>query len=177
MEALIGTGTPVVLVVVSGRPYALGHYAGRVAAIVQAFMPGEEGGPALAGVLSGRVNPSGKLPVQVPAMAGGQPSTYLQAPLGLNTEGISNLDPTPLFAFGHGLSYTTFGYSDLDVSAAEIGTDGAVEASVTVANTGQRAGEEIVQLYFTDVKASLARPAKQLTGFARVSLEPVTPPG
>lgn len=172
VEALIATGTPVVLVVVSGRPYALGCYAGRVAAIVQAFMPGEEGGPALAGVLSGRVNPSGKLPVQVPALAGAQPSTYLQAPLGLNTEGISNLDPTPLFAFGHGLSYTTFGYSDLDISAAEIGTDGAIEAAVTVTNTGERAGEEIVQLYFTDVKASLARPAKQLTGFARVSLDP-----
>ncbi len=172
VEALLGTETPVVLVVVSGRPYALGRYAGRVAAIVQAFMPGEEGGGAIAGVLSGRVNPSGKLPVQVPALAGGQPSTYLQAPLGLNTEGISNLDPTPLFAFGHGLSYTTFGYSDLDLSAAEIGTDGAVEAAVTVTNTGERAGNEVVQLYFTDVKASLARPAKQLTGFARVSLEP-----
>lgn len=172
VEALIGTGTPVVLVVVSGRPYALGRYATKVAAMVQAFMPGEEGGPALAGVLSGRVNPSGRLPVQVPALAGGQPSTYLQAPLGLHTEGISNLDPTPLFAFGHGLSYTTFGYSDLDVSAAEIGTDSAVEAAVTVTNTGERRGEEIVQLYFTDVKASLARPAKQLTGFARVSLEP-----
>ena len=91
------------LVVVSGRPYALGRYAGRPAAAVQAFLPGEEGGAALAGVLSGRVVPSGKLPVQIPRSAGAQPSTYLHPVLGGNSGGVSSIDPTPMFPFGHGL--------------------------------------------------------------------------
>ena len=171
VEALIATGTPVVLVVVSGRPYALGRYAGRVAAMVQAFMPGEEGGGALAGVLSGRVTPSGRLPVQVPALPGAQPGTYLQPPLGRSSDGISNLDPTPLFPFGHGLSYTSYAYTDLATSGAEVATDGAVELSVTVTNTGDRAGEDVVQLYVHDDVASVARPVLQLTGFARVTLD------
>jgi beta-glucosidase len=171
VEALTATGTPLVLVVVSGRPYALGHHADRVAAAVQAFLPGEEGGAALAGVLSGRVAPSGKLPVQIPRGAGAQPSTYLHPVLGGNSEGVSNLDPTPLFAFGHGLSYTTFEYSDFSLSAEEIGTDGEVEVRCTVRNAGERAGAEVVQLYLADPVASVTRPVIQLTGFARVRLE------
>ncbi|WP_369188783.1 glycoside hydrolase family 3 N-terminal domain-containing protein [Streptomyces sp. R08] len=171
VEALLETGTPVVLVVVSGRPYALGPYEDRVAAAVQAFFPGEEGGPAIAGVLSGRVNPSGKLPVQIPRARGGQPGTYLAPPLGGNSEGISNLDPTPAFPFGHGLSYTTFAYSDLRVSAESVPTDGEVEVSFTVTNTGSRAGVEIAQLYFGDPVAQVTRPVTQLAGFVRVPLE------
>ncbi|MFF0143393.1 beta-glucosidase [Streptomyces sp. NPDC005227] len=171
LEALLETGTPVVLVVVSGRPYALGDYAGRVAATLQAFFPGEEGGPALAGVLSGRVNPSGRLPVQIPRTRGGQPGTYLAPPLGGNSEGISNLDPTPAFPFGHGLSYTAFAYSDLRVSAQSVATDGEIEVSFTVTNTGPRAGTEIAQLYFGDPVAQVARPVSQLAGFLRVPLE------
>lgn len=101
LDALVATGVPVVLVLLTGRPYALGRWQGRLAAVVQAFFPGEEGGPAVAGVLSGRVNPSGRLPVSVPRVPGGQPWTYLQPPLGLAGE-VSNLDPTPLYAFGHG---------------------------------------------------------------------------
>jgi beta-glucosidase len=128
VSAVLETGTPTVLVVVSGRPHALGDYTGA-AAVVQAFMPGEEGGAAIAGVLSGRINPAGKLPVQVPRLAGGQPSTYLQPPLGAHSEGVSNLDPTPLFPFGHGLSYTTYEYSDLSLSAAELSTDGELTVS------------------------------------------------
>ncbi|GAQ56041.1 glycoside hydrolase family 3 N-terminal domain-containing protein [Streptomyces acidiscabies] len=172
VEALLATGTPVVLLVVSGRPYALGAYTGRAAAIVQAFFPGEEGGPALAGVLSGRVTPSGKLPVQVPRTAGGQPGTYLHAPLGGNSRGVSNLDPTPAYPFGHGLSYTEFAYSGLTLGAAEIPTDGEVEISCLVRNTGERAGAEVVQLYTADPVAQLPRPVTQLTGFARVALAP-----
>jgi Glycosyl hydrolase family 3 C-terminal domain/Fibronectin type III-like domain/Glycosyl hydrolase family 3 N terminal domain len=171
VEALLATGTPVILVVVSGRPYALGAYVGRAAAVVQAFFPGEEGGPALAGVLSGRVNPSGKLPVQIPRTRGGQPGTYLTPPLGGNSEGISNLDPTPAFPFGHGLSYTTFEYGDLRVSDESIPTDGEIEISFTVANTGPRAGTEIAQLYYGDPVAQIARPVTQLAGFVRVPLE------
>ena len=170
--ALLETGTPLVLVVVSGRPYALGRYDGRLAAAVQAFLPGEEGGPALAGVLSGRVVPSGKLPVQIPRSAGGQPSTYLHPVLGGNSGGVSSLDPTPLFPFGHGRSYTTFGYSEFTVSADEIPTDGEVTVSCVVHNEGDRAGAEVVQLYLADPVAQVTRPVIELAGFARVRLEP-----
>jgi beta-glucosidase-like glycosyl hydrolase len=172
LAELIATGTPVVVVVVSGRPYALGDVHGQAAALVQAFMPGEEGGSAIAGVLSGRVQPSGKLPVQIPRRAGGQPGTYLQPPLGTNSEGISNLDPTPLFPFGHGASYTTFEVDDLRISASEVPTDGEFTVSVRVRNTGPRAGDEVVQLYLHDVLAQVTRPVLQLAGFARVPLEP-----
>lgn len=171
VERLLATGTPVVVVVVSGRPYALGDHS-AAAALVQAFMPGEEGAAAVAGVLSGRINPSGRLPVQVPRLPGGQPTTYLQPPLGANSEGISNLDPTPLFPFGHGLSYTGFGYGELRLSADEIGTDDEVVALVEVANLGERAGDEVVQLYLHDIQATVTRPLQQLIGFARVALEP-----
>jgi beta-glucosidase len=169
---LAATGTPVVVVVVSGRPYALGAVSETAAALVQAFMPGEEGGAAIAGVLSGRVQPSGKLPVQIPRGPGGQPGTYLQPPLGSNSHGISNLDPTPLFPFGHGTSYTTFAIDDLRISDAEVPTDGEFTVSVRVRNTGGRAGEEVVQLFLHDVVAQVTRPVRQLTGFARVRLEP-----
>ena len=170
---LLETGTPVVVVVVSGRPYALGEVHGRAAGLVQAFMPGEEGGPAVAGVLSGRVQPGGKLPVQIPRNAGGQPSIYLQPPLGsAESAGISNLDPTPLFAFGHGRSYTTFELGDLRISDAEIPTDGELTVSVRLTNTGARAGDEVVQLYLHDVLAQVTRPVRALVGYARVALEP-----
>ena len=169
VEALLATGTPVVLVVVSGRPYALGAFT-SAAATLQSFMPGEEGGAALAGVLSGRINPSGKLPVQIPRLAGGGPGTYLQPPLGAFSEGVSNLDPSPLHGFGHGLSYTTFSYGDLAVSASTLPADGSVSVSVRVTNDGPRDGEEIVQLYLHDVHAEVTRPLRQLAGFARVPL-------
>jgi beta-glucosidase-like glycosyl hydrolase len=172
LAELLATGTPVIVVVVSGRPYALGDVHGRAAALVQAFMPGEEGGPAIAGVLSGRVQPTGKLPVQIPRVAGGQPGPYLQPPLGADDTGTSSLDPRPLFPFGHGASYTTFELSDLRTSATEMPTDGEVTVTVRVRNTGRRPGSEVVQLYLRDVVASVTRPVRQLTGFARVPLEP-----
>ncbi|MEV0751344.1 glycoside hydrolase family 3 N-terminal domain-containing protein [Streptosporangium sp. NPDC050280] len=172
LAELAATGTPVVVVVVSGRPYALGEVSKTAAALVQAFMPGEEGGAAIAGVLSGRVQPSGKLPVQIPRGPGGQPGTYLQPPLGANSQGISNLDPTPLFPFGHGASYTTFAIDSLRISDAEVPTDGEFTVSVRVRNTGSRVGEEVVQLFLHDVIAQVTRPVLQLTGFTRVRLEP-----
>ncbi|WP_169983190.1 MULTISPECIES: beta-glucosidase [unclassified Microbispora] len=171
-EAVLATGTPVVLVVVSGRPYAVGPYAGRAAAALQAFLPGVEGSAAIAGVLSGRIEPSGRLPVQIPGSPFVNPSTYLQPPLGLRTDGISVSDPTPAFPFGHGLSYTTVRYDALTTSAERCPTDGTVEARVTVTNTGSRAAEEVVQLYATDPVALVARPVAQLVGFARVPLAP-----
>jgi len=162
-----------VLVLVSGRPYALGEFDGRLAGAVLSFFPGEEGGSALAGVLSGRLCPGGKLPVQVPRRAGGQPSTYLQPPLGgIESAGITTVDSSPLYPFGYGASYTSFELGDVRASAEAIGTDEAVQLSVVVRNTGERAGDEVVQLYLHDPVARVARPVKQLIGFARVHLEP-----
>jgi beta-glucosidase-like glycosyl hydrolase len=173
LDELLQVGTPVVVVMVSGRPYALGDVHGRAAGLVQAFMPGEEGGPAIAGVLSGRIQPSGKLPVQIPKRPGGQPRTYLQPPLGgPESAGISTLDATPLYPFGYGGSYTTFEVDALRISDAEVPTDGAFTVSVRVRNTGPREGDEVVQLYLHDVVAQVARPVKQLAGFARVGLAP-----
>jgi beta-xylosidase len=116
LDALVRTGKPVILVLVTGRPYAIGD-ASELAAAVQAFFPGEEGGPAIAGVLSGRIGPSGKLPIEVPSHCGSQPSSYLRARLAARND-LSSVDPSPLFPFGHGLSYTTFGYGDLSVHPA-----------------------------------------------------------
>ncbi|MGW5055256.1 beta-xylosidase/alpha-l-arabinosidase [Actinokineospora sp. NPDC004072] len=169
LEQVLATGTPVVLVVLSGRPYAL-DVAGR-AAVVQAFFPGEAGGAAVAGVLSGRINPSGRLPIQVPRHPGGQPHGYLHTRLDAPS-GITAADTTPAYAFGHGLSYTTFEYADLAVDATEVPTDGAFTVSWTVRNTGERAGTEVAQLYLSDPVASVARPVRWLTGFTRVPLAP-----
>ena len=170
VEAVLATGTPVVLVLVTGRPYSLGAYQGRARAIIQAFMPGEEGASAIAGVLSGRVNPSGRLPIGIPNGVGGQPGTYLAPVLAWVSDGISNLDPKPLFPFGHGLSYSRFEYTDLEISAEQIAGDGTVEISATVSNTGDRDGQEVVQLYLSDPVASVVRPLKRLVGFTKVGL-------
>jgi len=163
---------PVVLILVTGRPYAVGEFVDRTAAIVQAFMPGEEGGGAIAGVLSGRVNPSGKLPVGLPALRGGQPGTYLGPLLAVSDDGVSNLDPRPAFAFGHGLSYTSFELSDLELSTESITTAGQVRVSAVVRNAGDRPGAEVVQLYLSDPVAQVVRPGRWLCGFAKVDLEP-----
>jgi beta-xylosidase len=171
LHALADTGKPVIAVLITGRPYAIGDVAGRLAAVVQAFFPGEEGGHAIAGVLSGRVTPSGKLPVEMPSAAAGQPSSYLRS-RNAARHGGSSVDPTPLFAFGHGLSYTTFGYEDLVISATEVPTDGTAEISCTVRNTGTSVGAEVVQLYLSDPVAQVVRPVRWLAGFARVRLEP-----
>ena len=172
VEAVLDSGTPVVLVVVSGRPYALGRYANRCAAIVQAFFPGEEGGPAVAAVLAGSVEPSGRLPVGIPRYPEGQPGTYLSAPLGLKSDGISNLDPTPLFPFGHGLSYSRIEYGTLEVDTPQLDTWGAIELSIGVRNGGVRPCVEVVQLYLSDPVAQVVRPQRQLVGYARVPLRP-----
>jgi beta-xylosidase len=183
LDQLVELGKPVVLVLITGRPYALGSVISRLAAVVQTFFPGQEGGGAIARVLSGRVVPSGKLPIEVPPETGSQQFSYLAAQLA-SRSAVSTVDPTPLFAFGHGLSYTTFEYSDLSitsvidgVSAADgqpgrvtIGTDGIAEIACTVRNTGDRPGTEVVQLYLRDPVAQVTRPVRFLAGFARVDL-------
>ena len=116
------------------------------------------------------MNPTGKLPVGVPHHVGGSPYTYLAPPLGQHSQGVSNLDPSPAYWFGRGLSYTTYAYADLTADRTEIGVDGSVGLSVTVTNTGGRDGVEVVQLYAADPVASVTRPVTQLLGFARVPL-------
>ncbi len=171
LEAVLAAGTPVVVTLLAGRPYALGEAGTRTGAVVAAFFAGEEGTGALAGVLSGRVNPSGRLPVSMPAGPGSQPSTYLAAPLARRS-GVSTIDPTPAYGFGHGLSYTSFEWTDALASAATVATDEPVTVSIRVTNTGDRAGTEVVQLYLHDPFASVVRPVQRLIGFARLALEP-----
>ena len=169
VEAVIETGTPVVLVLMTGRPYAVAWAIEKCAAVVQSFFPGEEGAAALAGVLTGEVNPSGRLPVTMPRSAGAMPYTYLHPKLGAGTD-VTNLDAAPAAVFGHGMSYTTFSYSDVGADA-EVATNAAIVAGVTVTNTGDRAGGHIVQLYAHDVVASITRPVAQLVGFQRIYLK------
>ncbi|NUT93936.1 MAG: glycosyl hydrolase, partial [Saccharothrix sp.] len=148
VRAVLDTGTPVVLLLITGRPYAIGDLADDAAAVVQAFFPGQLGGRALADVLTGAVSPSGRLPLGIPGDAAGQPGTYLSAPLGRRSE-VSNVDPTHVFPFGHGLGYDTFTWSPVRVvSGGEPWTtDGEVELELDVRNPGTRPGADVVQLY------------------------------
>ncbi|MGV9347361.1 beta-xylosidase/alpha-l-arabinosidase [Streptomyces spiralis] len=171
VDALLDLETPVITVLLAGRPYALGRAVTESAAVVQSFFPGEEGTHAIAGVLSGRINPSGRLPVSVPRGPGSQPTTYLGARLAHASE-VSNVDPTPAFAFGHGLSYTQFDWSDLTMDAREAPTDGEFTLAFTVRNTGGRSGAEVVQLYLHDPVASVVQPVQRLVGYTRLELEP-----
>lgn len=173
VEALVATGTPVVMVLMTGRPYAVawavdGPHA--PAAVLQAFFPGEEGGVAIASVLSGAVAPTGHLPVSLPRSAGAQPYSYLHPILGGPSD-VTSVDSTPVLPFGHGLSYTTFDRTGL-VADAEVAAGGTFSASVRIRNTGERAGTDLVQLYARDVHASVTRPVAQLLGYHRVTLEP-----
>ncbi|GAA1821178.1 glycoside hydrolase family 3 N-terminal domain-containing protein [Nesterenkonia flava] len=172
IEAVAATGTPVILVVISGRPYALGAVAQKCAAIVQGFFPGQEGAPAVLDLLLGEIEPSGRLPIGIPQHPGGQPAGYIAPKLGQRTKGVSNLDPTPLYPFGHGLSYTTLEYSNLVIEAPGIAVDGTVNISATVTNTGSRPADEVVQLYFGDRAAQVTRPVRQLLAYAHVELAP-----
>jgi beta-glucosidase len=171
LEALIATGTPVVLVLLSGRPYELSRQVDRLAAVVCGFYPGEEGATALAGVLSGRVNPSGRLPVSFPGTGASQPSTYLTAPLGARSD-VSTVDPTPLFPFGHGLSYAPVTWVSVETDSSEWPTDGTCRVVTTLRNDTDRTTTEVVQIYLHDPVAEVARPVQQLVGALKVDLEP-----
>ena len=173
IEAVVATGTPTVLVLVTGRPYAIGWALdgpNRPAAVLQAFFPGEEGGPAIARVLSGAVNPSGRLPVTLPRSAGAQPYTYLHPILG-GPSGVTSADSTPVRPFGFGLSYTAFGHIGLSADRS-VEAGGTFGVEVTVTNLGDVAGVDVVQLYGRDLQASVVRPIAQLLGYQRVALEP-----
>lgn len=174
VERVIATGTPVVLVLLTGRPYAIDWAVSgpsRPRAVVQAFFPGEEGADAIAGVLSGRVVPSGRLPVSLPRSAGAQPYSYLHPILGGPSE-ITSASSAPVLPFGHGLSYTSFQHSELAVDSSDVEAGSTFTARVRVENTGDVEGADVVQLYARDVQASVTRPVAQLLGYSRVTLAP-----
>jgi len=173
VEAVAATGTPLVVVVLSGRVHTLARVAARANALVYLFPPGEEGGSGLADVLTGAVSPSGRLPVSLPRSAGQIPvhTSYRaggRVPMFFGD--YTDSPAAPLFTFGHGLSYTSFAYEGFTARGGS--TSEPVELALTVRNTGGRAGDEVVQLYVRDEVASVARPDQQLVGFARVPLEP-----
>lgn len=180
LQAVCATGKPVVLVMVHGRPWSIGWEKDHVPAILEAWYPGEQGGNAIAGILLGDVNPSGRLNCSVPRSVGHLPVTYDYKPSarGINREpgtpekpGRDYVfsSPAPLFAFGHGLSYTTFEYSDLKIDNNESAK--TVKVSVNVRNTGSRDGKEVVQLYVNDCVSSVTTPQKMLKGFEKIELK------
>jgi beta-glucosidase len=170
VEALLETGTPVVLLLINGRPASIPLLVERAPALLEGWYLGQETGTAVAEVLFGDVNPSGKLPVTVARHVGQLPVFYNHKPSA--RRGYLNDTTAPLFPFGFGLSYTTFEYSNLRLSQPSIGTAGRTVVSVDVRNTGGRAGDEIVQLYIRDVVGSATRPVKQLRGFSRIAIGP-----
>jgi beta-glucosidase len=176
LEAVVATGTPVVLVVVSGRPLALPWAAEHCAAILLAWVPGDAGPDAIADVLTGRVNPGGKLPVSMPRDVGQLPLSYRHHPTGGRSHPKGDYVDAPvgpLWPFGFGRSYTTFGVDHLRVDRSVLETTGdTVTIRVDVTNTGAVAGDEVVQLYVRDEEATVARPVRELRGFRRLHLDP-----
>lgn len=171
IRAVAATGKPVVVILVGGSAIAMSGWLNQVDGVLLAWYPGEEGGHAVADILFGNENPSGRLPVTFPIAEGQLPLVYNHKPTGRGDDYL-DLTGQPLFPFGFGLSYTTFSYSNLRILPAEIPPDGRVAVTLRVRNTGSRAGDEVVQLYLRDVLATVARPVLMLAGFARVRLEP-----
>jgi beta-glucosidase len=174
VDAIVATGTPVVMVLVTGRPYmldwALDGVGVKPSAVLQAFFPGEGGGLAIADVITGKVNPSGRLPLSLPRSAGAQPYSYLHPILGGPSD-VTAADSTPLRPFGFGLSYTSFDYSDFDVDREAV-AGSTFTARVTATNVGSLRGTDVIQVYGHDIVGTIARPVVQLLGYARVELAP-----
>ncbi|MFW5718490.1 MAG: glycoside hydrolase family 3 N-terminal domain-containing protein, partial [Spirochaetota bacterium] len=170
MEAMLDTGKPVVIVVMSGRPYNLGRGFAEAAAVVQAWLPGQEGPAAITDVLFGRANPGAKLPVSIPRSAGAMPFFYNYKVKSAGTPIQPNFGS--VFPFGYGLSYTRFSVDGFSLAERTVQTDGTIEVSCRVTNIGDRTGDEVVQLYTRDLYARLVRPVMELKGFRRVRLEP-----
>ena len=175
VKAVIETGTPTVVVFANGRPVSSPWIAEHAGAILEAWFPGEEGAAAVADVLFGDYNPGGKLPLTIVRNAGQVPLFYNHKPSGARSFPYGpyvDCSNEPLFPFGFGLSYTTFALADLVIHSQTLEAGDSVNVSVTVANTGDRAGDEVVQLYTRHEHASVTRPIKELKGFKRVSLAP-----
>lgn len=179
LKAIRATGKPVVVVLMNGRPLSINWIAENVPSILETWFAGTQAGHAIADVLFGDVNPGGKLPVTFPRSVGQVPLYYnyknTGRPPDANNKYTSKyLDVpwTPLFPFGYGLSYTRFKFNNLQLSALRIRPAGSLTVTVELENVGQRAGDEVVQLYIRDVAASVTRPVKELKGFQRVTLQP-----
>ena len=170
-EAIEGTGKPVVLVLLEGRPRIINRIVDGAQAILMAYNPSNEGGTAIADVLFGDYTPSGKLPFTYPRTANGF-INYDHKLFETEETNFGNRAFKPQFEFGHGLSYTTFTYSNLKLATKTMAMNGQMTVSVTLANTGQRAGKETVILYVRDVVATVAPPGKRVKRFAKISLEP-----
>jgi beta-glucosidase len=168
IEAVAATGTPVVVVLIGGSAITMA-WLDRARAIVDAWYPGEAGGDAVADVLFGDHNPSGRLPVTFPVAEGQLPLSYNHKPTGRGDDYV-DLTGQPLFPFGFGLSYTTFEYSGLTIDPAEIGSTSTATIRFALRNSGTRAGAEVVQLYVRDILATVARPVMELKKFRRVTL-------
>ncbi|MBN1265920.1 MAG: glycoside hydrolase family 3 C-terminal domain-containing protein [Anaerolineales bacterium] len=174
-QAIFSVGKPVVVVLVNGRPYAIPWLQEHADAILEAWLPGEEGGNAIAGILFGDSNPGGKLPITVPRSAGQLPVFYNRKPSGMQSHWyVDYVDEkiSPLYEFGFGLSYTTFEYRSLSISRRQATAGEVVDISMEITNSGSMAGDEVVQLYLRDEYASIPRPVKELKGYKRIALEP-----
>jgi beta-glucosidase len=174
-EAVFATGKPVVVVLVNGRPLAIPELAEKASAILEAWLPGEEGAQAVAATLFGKTNPAGRLPSTFPRHVGQVPIFYNQKPSGGRSNwyfDYVNVDCSPLFPFGHGLSYTSFEYSGFTLSTTRTQAGGSVDVSVQIRNTGPMAGDEVVQLYICDEYGCVPRPVKEMKGFVRLTLQP-----
>jgi len=180
IEAIAATGKPFVVVLFNGRPLALEDIVDDAPAILEAWFPGVQGGPAVADVVFGTVNPGGKLPASFPYRVGQVPIYYNHERTGRpcnktfkwNSQHRDIPSCSPLFEFGYGLSYTTFSITNLRLSGSSVPADGSISASVEVENTGTKAGDEVVQLYLHDPVASISQPVRRLRGFERVTLAP-----
>ncbi len=180
IDAIKKTNKPFVVVLFNGRPLTLSQVAESSPAILEAWFPGVEAGNAVADVLFGKTNPGGKLPVSFPQRLGQVPIYYNHEPTGRPCDVTQKYTSRyrdlrtcdPLYAFGFGLSYTTFSITDLNLDRTSVSRKGRVKATVTVTNTGKRAGDEVVQLYLHDPVASLSQPVRRLRGFERVTLKP-----
>jgi beta-glucosidase len=179
VRAVYETGTPTVVVLVNGRPLSTRWIAENIPAIIEAWRPGERGGTAVADVLFGDYNPTGRLAISIPRHSGQLPAYYDFKPgkkywmsEGWKTKGYVDMPATPLFPFGHGLSYTKFEYGNLRIEPAAIRPGGNAAVSVDVKNAGERAGVETPQLYIRETYAPVSLPVKQLRGIGRVALNP-----
>lgn len=178
LKAVYESGTPTILVLINGRPLSIRWAAEHIPAIIEAWIPGEKGGHAVADILFGDYNPSGRLPITVPRHSGQLPVYYNHMPGKLHWmknawgKAYADMPYSPLWEFGFGLSYTEYEYSNLQIAPDKIGPYGEVTVNVDVKNTGKRAGKEVVQLYIHDKKATVTAPIKELQGFKKVSLEP-----
>jgi beta-glucosidase len=179
IQQVAATGKPYVVVLMNGRPLTIDWLAANAPGLLEAWRPGSEGGNAVADVLFGSVNPSGKLTVSFPRNVGQIPIYYNELPTGRPadpnnkyTSKYLDVPNTPLFPFGYGLSYTTFGFSNLRVSPANTSTNGTVTVQADVTNTGSKSGTDVAQLYIRNTAARILQPLRQLEGFTRVTLDP-----